>query len=84
MALWDATEDWQRRVEKMARVLMGASDTSTKPDDTLLFFDPFRWDGKLSTPGGMHAFAEVENRRPAWTAPKWIRMANAAIATLNN
>lgn len=84
MQPWDAKEDWQKRIEKLARVLMAADGTSTKPDDILVFFDPFRWDGSLSTPAGAHTFSEIESRRPAWTAPRWVKMANAAIATLLN
>lgn len=77
--LWEAKSEQEHAIERVARALMHAERKSIKPDDRLAFFDPFRWDGELSTPPGAYAAHDVRNDRPAWTAPRIIRMANAAL-----
>lgn len=76
---WNADTVEKIQIEKVARALMAAEGKSTKPDDRLTFFDPFRWDGHLTTEAGAHRPGDILNNRPAWTAPRIIRMAVAAI-----
>ncbi len=79
MDAWHAQSDRQRMIERIARALMSAERKSTLPEDILMFMDPFRWDGELTTFAGAHKFEDISNKRPAWTAPRIIRMANAAL-----
>ncbi len=77
---WDATSPEQTQIAHVARSLMVADDKN--PDDVLMFFDPFNWSGALTTKAGIHGRDEIDkimNRRPAWTAPRWIRLACAAL-----
>jgi hypothetical protein len=76
---WNAQTDEQRTIERVARALIRAENKSTQPDDTLVFFDPFNWDGELSTPPDVYKTEEIQNNRPAWTGFRIIRMACAAI-----
>ena len=76
---WDAKTDLESAIERVARAIIIAERKSTHPDDTMAFFDPFRWDGELTTEPGAYATEQIQNVRPAWTAPRIIRMANAAL-----
>jgi hypothetical protein len=80
---WTPTNSHQELIECVARALMEAENKSTKADDMLIFFDPFDWGGKMSTRPGMYITENTpQYRRPAWTGPRILRMANAAIAAI--
>ena len=79
---WEPASANQACIRAVARELLIAEGKRTQPDDTLLFMDPFNWEGRLPTRTGMHRLHEIAERRPAWTAPRIIRMANAAILAL--
>lgn len=83
MSAWLADTETKKQIERVSRALMISEGKNTQPDDIVVFFDPFRWDGKLSTSAGAYDPATIQNSRPAWTAPKYIRMAVHAIAAVS-
>lgn len=74
---WTPQNDPQRLLENACKAIMYEEEKN--PHETLVFMDPFNWEGELGTPAGVHAAHEVLNHRPAWTAPRVLRLAHAVI-----